>query len=268
MAIQFTKMSGSGNDFVIIDNRKPIMDDSKKVDFVKRVCDRKMSVGADGVIFLEESYKADIKWDFYNDDGSSAEMCGNGGRCVARYAVEKKITSNELTLETDAGIIAAKVDGVNVRIMLTSPEKLKQDIIAELNGLQYKIDSLNTGVPHAIIYSDDIENVDVKEVGNGIRFHEVFAPSGTNVNFVEKVGEHDLKIRTYERGVEDETLACGTGTVASALLSSYKNLVKPPVKVETRGGEILKVDFDPSNESDVFLEGLTRIAFEGVLKEY
>ena len=108
----------------------------------------------------------------------------------------------------------------------------------------------------------------MKEVGNGIRFHDVFAPSGTNVNFVEKIGDHDLKIRTYERGVEDETLACGTGTVASALLSSYKNLVKPPVKVETRGGEILKVDFDPANGSDVYLEGLTRIGFEGTLGEY
>ena len=248
MAIQFTKMSGSGNDFIIIDNRVPVMDNSKKVDFVKRVCDRKMSVGADGVIFVENSDKADIKWDFYNDDGSSAEMCGNGGRCVARYAVEKGITSDALTLETVAGVIAAKVSGASVRVKLTAPENLKQDIVAELNGAQYTIDSLNTGVPHAIIYSDNVENVNVKEVGNGIRFHDVFAPSGTNV--------------------EDETLACGTGTVASALLSSYKNLVKPPVKVETRGGEILKVDFDPANGSDVYLEGLTRISFEGTLGEY
>ena len=268
MAIQFTKMSGSGNDFIIIDNRVPVMDNPKKVDFVKRVCDRKMSVGADGVIFVENSDKADIKWDFYNEDGSSAEMCGNGGRCIARYAVEKGITSDELTLETVAGIIAAKVNGAIVRVKLTAPENLKQDIVAELNGAQYKIDSLNTGVPHAIIYSDNVENVNVKEVGNGIRFHDVFAPSGTNVNFVEKIGDHDLKIRTYERGVEDETLACGTGTVASALLSSYKNLVKPPVKVETRSGEILKVDFDPANGSDVYLEGLTRIGFEGTLGEY
>lgn len=268
MAIQFTKMSGSGNDFVIIDNRVPVMDDSKKVDFVKRVCDRKMSVGADGVIFVENSDKADIKWDFYNDDGSSAEMCGNGGRCVARYAVEKGIASDELTLETVAGIIAAKVDGAMVRVKLTAPENLQQNIVAELNGSSYQIDSLNTGVPHAIIYSDNVDNVNVKEVGNGIRFHDAFAPSGTNVNFVEKVGDHELKIRTYERGVEDETLACGTGTVAAALLSSYKNLVKPPVKVETRGGEVLKVDFDPANGSDVYLEGLTRIAFEGTLGEY
>ena len=263
--MEFTKMHGAGNDYVVIDGRDADMDWSA---FALSILDRHVGIGGDGLLVLVNSTMADVRMRMFNPDGSEAEMCGNGGRCVARYAVEKKITSNELTLETVAGIIAAKVDGVNVRVKLTSPENLKQDIVAELNGLQYKIDSLNTGVPHAIIYSEDIENVNVKEVGNGIRFHEVFAPSGTNVNFVEKVGEHDLKIRTYERGVEDETLACGTGTVASALLSSYKNLVKPPVKVETRGGEILKVDFDPSNETDVFLEGLTRIAFEGVLKEY
>ena len=271
MAIQFTKMSGSGNDFIIIDNRVPVIDDDKKVDFVRRVCDRKMSIGADGVIFVENSDKADIKWDFYNDDGSIPDMCGNGGRCVARYAVEKKIAPEELTLETLAGIIGAKVDGANVKVKLTSPENLRQDIDVDLNGTHFQIDSLNTGVPHAIIYSDDVEAVNVKDVGNGIRFHETFAPAGTNVDFVQKVGDQALKVRTYERGVEDETLACGTGVVASVLLSSYKNLVQPPVNVETRGGEFLKVDFHPANGGpvkDVYLEGLTRIAFEGTLAEY
>lgn len=270
MAIQFTKMSGSGNDFIIIDNRVPVIDDAKKVDFVRRVCDRRMSIGADGVIFVENSDKADIKWDFYNDDGSTPDMCGNGGRCVARYAVENKIASAELTLETLAGIISAKVGGANVRIKLTSPENLQQDIAVSLNGAQYQIDSLNTGVPHAIIYSDNIEAVNVKEAGHGIRFHQAFAPDGTNVNFVQKVGDRALKVRTYERGVEDETLACGTGVVASALLSSHKNLVQPPVEVETRGGEFLKVDFDTSKGpvTDVYLEGLTRISFEGMLAEY
>jgi len=264
-------MSGSGNDFIIIDNRDPVIDDEKKVDFVRRVCDRKMSIGADGVIFVENSDQADIKWDFYNDDGSSAEMCGNGGRCVARYAVEKKIAPAELTLETLAGIIGAKVEGANVKVKLTSPENLRQDIDVELNGTHFQVDSLDTGVPHAIIYSDDVEAVNVKDVGNGIRFHDKFAPAGTNVDFVQKVGDHALKVRTYERGVENETLACGTGVVASVLLSSYKNLVQPPVDVETRGGEFLKVDFHPANGGpvkDVYLEGLTRIAFEGTLAEY
>ena len=271
MALQFTKMSGSGNDFIIIDNRVPVMEDDKKRDFVRRVCDRRMSIGADGVIFVENSDCADIKWDFYNEDGSTPDMCGNGGRCLARYAVEKNLVpAHKMTMETLAGIIGAEVNGDSVRIKLTPPENLQQDIAIALNGAQYQIDSLNTGVPHAIIYSDNIEDVNVKEAGHGIRFHKAFAPAGTNVNFVQKVGDRALKIRTYERGVEDETLACGTGVVASALLSSYKNLVQPPVEVETRGGDILKVDFElPNGEgglvTDVYLEGPTHIAFEGLL---
>ena len=271
MAIQFTKMSGSGNDFIIIDNRVPVLDDDKKRDFVRRVCDRKMSIGADGVIFVENSDRADIKWDFYNEDGSSAEMCGNGGRCLARYAVENGMAPAKMTLETLAGIIEAEVKNDIVRIKLTPPENLRQDIAVALNGTEYQVDSLNTGVPHAIIYSDNVENMNVKELGRGIRFHEAFAPAGTNVNFVQKVGEHALKIRTYERGVEDETLACGTGVVASALLSSLKNRVQPPVEVETRGGDVLKVDFESGNGiagSVVYLEGPARIAFEGTLGEY
>ncbi len=273
MAIQFTKMSGSGNDFIVVDNRVPVIDDGKKFDFVRRVCDRKMSIGADGVIFVENSDKADIKWDFYNEDGSSAEMCGNGGRCVARYAVERNIAPAKMTLETMAGIIGAEVNGAIVKVKLTAPENLKQDIALALNGTEYRVDSLNTGVPHAIIYSDNVENVNVRETGHGIRCHDSFAPTGTNVDFVEKVGDRALKIRTYERGVEDETLACGTGVVASALLSHYKNMVQPPVEVETRGGDILKVDFEATDDdagksSVVYLEGPTRIAFEGTLAEY
>ena len=271
MTIRFTKMSGSGNDFIVIDNRVPVMDDDKKRDFVRRVCDRKMSVGADGVIFVENSERADIKWDFYNDDGSSAEMCGNGGRCLARYAVENKMAPSSMTLETLAGIIGAEVKGDIVKIKLTTPENLRQDIAVDLNGASFQVDSLNTGVPHAIVYADNVEDVNVKEAGNGIRFHSAFAPAGTNVNFVQKVGESALKIRTYERGVEDETLACGTGVVASALLSTLKNKVQPPVAVETQGGDILKVDFDLSSGLEsavVYLEGPARIAFEGTLVEY
>jgi diaminopimelate epimerase len=268
MAIQFTKMSGSGNDFVIVDNRVPVIDDAVKLDFVKRVCSRKTSVGADGVIFIENSESADIKWDFYNDDGSSADMCGNGARCAARYAFEKGIAPKELSLETLAGIITAKVDGAVVTVKLTSPENLRQDIDVGLEDGNFAVDHLNTGVPHSIVYSDNVDDLNVQKLGRGIRFHEKFQPAGTNVNFVQLVGEHELKIRTYERGVEDETLACGTGVVASVLLASKKDMVKSPVEVETRGGEKLKVHFtDGSNGSEVYLEGLTRIAFEGTLVE-
>jgi diaminopimelate epimerase len=269
MSIAFTKMSGSGNDFIIIDNRIPVMAEEAKRDFVAKVCTPKTSVGADGVIFIERSGNADFKWDFYNADGSSAEMCGNGARCAARYAYERKIAPYQMTFETLAGIISAEVRGDVVKVRLTPPEDLKADICLSFQGKSYIVDHLNTGVPHTIVYSEDVENDDILRVGQGIRFHKEFAPKGTNVNFVQKKGDDSLKIRTYERGVEGETLACGTGVVASAILSALKKNVEPPVLVETRGGEILKVYFDGANGAidEVYLEGSTKVTFEGTLVE-
>ena len=271
MNIVFTKMSGSGNDFIIIDNRDPVIEDSAKRDFVRQICVPKLSVGADGVIFVENSNKADFKWDFYNADGSSPEMCGNGGRCVAKYAHVKKIASEKMSFETPAGIITAEIKESYVRIKLTAPEDLQRNLNIDLNGKIFKVDSLNTGVPHAIVYSDDIANEDVRKIGRGIRAHPVFSPGGTNVDFVQKQGEGLLRVRTYERGVEDETLACGTGVVASALLASQADLVKPPVRVLTQGGEVLIVDFETVNGDggfkEVFLEGLAKIVFEGSIVE-
>lgn len=269
MGVAFTKMSGSGNDFIVIDNRVTVVQDDNKREFARKACAVKTSVGADGVIFIENSDKADFRWDFYNADGSSAEMCGNGGRCVARYAFERGIAPRELTFETTAGIISAVVDGVMVRIKLTAPKDLKQAVNVELDGVQYSVDSLNTGVPHAIVYSDDVSAMDVCKIGRGIRRHAAFAPAGTNVDFVQKTGDRSLKVRTYERGVEDETLACGTGVVASVLLACKKGIVSAPVEVETQGGETLKVDFQSGNGSfgDVYLEGLSKITFEGTIVE-
>ena len=269
MAIQFTKMSGSGNDFVIIDNRVPVMPNENKREFARKVCEPKSSVGADGVIFIENSEVADFKWDFYNNDGSSAEMCGNGGRCAERYAYENKIAPSNLSFETTAGIITAEVSGSTVKVKLTKPVDFLQNIDIEVNGVSYNVDSLNTGVPHAIIYAEDLEAVDIQAVGRAVRFHPKFAPAGTNVDWVQKKNGNSLRIRTYERGIEAETLACGTGAVASALLASYRNQVKPPVEVETRGGDILKIDFKPSDKmiEDVYLEGPAKITFDGTLVE-
>ena len=271
MSIVFTKMSGSGNDFIIIDNRESIIKDSAKRDFVSKICVPKLSVGADGVIFIEDSKKVDFKWDFYNDDGSSAEMCGNGGRCVARYAYEKNIASKKMSFETIAGIVSAEVKESYVRIKLTPPKNFQTNLNIKLNGIEFKVDSLDTGVPHAIIYTEDIANEDVFGIGQGIREHSAYAPAGTNVDFVQRQDENKLKIRTYERGVEGETLACGTGVVASALLASRLGLVKPPVLVETQGGEVLTVDFKitdgDENFGEVFLEGSAKIVFEGTIVE-
>lgn len=264
-------MSGSGNDFILIDNRDSIIKPNQKREFVKKVCVPKMSVGADGVIFIENSDKADFRWDFYNSDGGSAEMCGNGGRCVARYAYEKQIAPRrKLSFETLAGIIQAEVDGKSVKVWLTPPSDFREGIEVELDGVSYSIDAVNTGVPHAVIFSKDLDDDSVRRIGSGVRFHRAFAPAGTNVNFVEVRDRHRLKVRTYERGVEGETLACGTGVVASALVAARGNRVEPPVQVETLGGDIVNVCFDESSNGsfgEVCLEGLTKTVFEGTLVE-
>ena len=176
-----------------------------------------------------------------------------------------------MSFETTAGIIMAEVKGSYVRLKLTAPEGMQRNLDIDLNGEIFKVDSLNTGVPHAIIYSDDVANEDVSRIGRGIRLHPIFSPSGTNVDFVQKQGENELLVRTYERGVEEETLACGTGVVASALLANQANLVKPPVRVQTHGGEVLTVDFEKIHGDgefkEVFLEGSAKIVFEGTIVE-
>ena len=270
MNIPFTKMSGAGNDFVIIDNRNPIIEPRQKREFVKKVSARKTSIGADGVIFIEDSDKENFSWDFYNSDGSTAEMCGNGARCVSRYAYEHDIAPRQLSFETLAGIITAEVNDSMVKVKLPVPNHLRVDLKVKLGDTSYIVDSLNTGVPHVVVFSKDVNREDIQRIGRGIRFHQEFAPAGTNVNLAQVKDSHSLKVRTYERGIESETLACGTGAVASAILASRKNKVQPPIEVETRGGDLLKIYSDkPDNGSfsNIFLEGTTKNSFEGVILE-
>ncbi len=269
MKIPFMKMSGSGNDFILIDHRKPMMEVGRMAEFVRKVCQRRISVGADGVIFIEPSERADFKWQFFNADGSVAEMCGNGGRCAARFAFLKGITGPSLTFETLAGILSAQVDGKRVKLEMTKPHSLKLDESLSLLGQPTTLSSIHTGVPHAVQFVESLEEVDVIERGRAIRYHPHYAPAGTNANFVRLEGRSQLSIRTYERGVEDETLACGTGTVASVLIAAFKGLVTSPVSVRTRGGEILRVDFEIEGQEvkRVFFEGEVHIIYEAEMWE-
>lgn len=269
MKIPFMKMSGSGNDFILIDHRKPLIEVDRMADFARKVCQRRISVGADGLIFIENSEQADFKWRFFNADGSEAEMCGNGGRCVARFANLKGITEPTLTFETTAGILSAQVNGKRVKLEMTKPHSLKLDQTLLIDGREEILSSINTGVPHAVQFVEDIESVDVIRLGRAIRHHPHFAPAGTNANFVQLGNGSQLSIRTYERGVEDETLACGTGTVASALIAAYKGLVKSPVSVQTRGGEVLTVHFEivGLEVKRVFFEGEVHIIYEAEMWE-
>ena len=237
--------------------------------FAQRVCRRRVSVGADGLILIERSEKADFKWRFFNSDGSEAEMCGNGGRCAARFAWLKGIAGPSLTFETLAGILSAQVDGRRVKLELTRPSDPKLDETAVIEGKQQIFSTINTGVPHAVIFSENLEGMEILRIGRTIRFHPYFSPSGTNVNFVRLETGPQLSIRTYERGVEDETLACGTGAVASALIAAFKGLVRSPVSIKTKGGEVLLVHFEIEAEKvkKVFLEGDVHIIYEAEMCE-
>ena len=263
--IEFYKMSGCGNDFILIDNRDKKLDGIDLKPFAASICRPKVSVGADGLIVIEPSDKADFRWIFLNADGSEAEMCGNGGRCAARFAFIQGIAGERLSFETKAGIIDAEVKGEVVKLRLTDPRDLKLDYAIPVKGGHLKVNSVNTGVPHVVSFVDAINEFDVFGYGRDVRFHSAYAPAGTNVNFVKLEGPNRLRVRTYERGVEDETLACGTGAVASALIATSKSLVDSPVEILVKSGEILKIYFDKSGDSfsKVYLEGKASVIYEG-----
>ena len=267
MKIPFVKMSGSGNDFILIDHRKPILQRDRMSAFAQQVCRRRVSVGADGLIFIEPSKKADFKWQFFNADGSEAEMCGNGSRCVARFAYLKKIVKKDMTFETLAGIIHAEVKKDTVRVQLTKACGLRTNITVPLDRSTRTGHFINTGVPHLVYLSDHLDTEDVDGVGRKTRQHEIFKPEGTNVNFMQIDGPHRLRIRTYERGVEGETLACGTGAVAAALIAAALGKASSPMTVMTRGGDRLVVSFMREGEqfTDLHLEGKAEVVCEGML---
>ena len=268
-SIPFVKMQGSGNDFILIDNRPRHLDPGDLDDFVPRVCRRAKSVGADGFILLEESARADFRWHFFNADGSRAEMCGNGSRCAARWAHALGIAPAQLEFETDAGVISAVVKGRKVKVRLTDPTSMEWDVRLPSNGRDLHLQTLNTGVPHAVGFVEDLEGCDVVEVGRYVRHHARFQPAGTNMNFAKVMERGRIAIRTYERGVEDETLACGTGAVASALASTELGFTDSPVDVVTRSGEVLQISFQKEGDrySEVHMEGETTLVYEGSLNE-
>jgi diaminopimelate epimerase len=265
--IPFSKMTGCGNDFIIIDNRRKILDADRLGDFVRKVCAPKLSVGADGLVLVEPSTKVNFQWRFFNSDGSVAEMCGNAARCVARFAVLKGIAPSPMAFETLAGIIEAEVAGRQIKVLMVPPTGLKLEIDVSVDGESHPVHFINTGVPHAVKFVEQAALVSVKELGKKIRFHPRFHPAGTNANFVQVMDRKHIKVRTYERGVEDETLACGTGAVASALIAARKKFVDSPVEVQTSGGEVLKIYFQHKGDGfdRVFLEGDARVVYEGEL---
>jgi len=267
--LAFSKFSGSGNDFIIIDNRTGAFErlGAAVPQLVRRLCRRRFSVGADGLILIQRDPEVDFAWRFFNADGSEVEMCGNGGRCAARFASLKGIARPKMAFRTLAGVMHAEVLGAAVKLEVGVPKDITEVFELEVGGKSLQACGINTGVPHVVVPVADIDGCDVVGLGRAIRHHGRFAPAGTNANFVRSAGER-LEIRTYERGVEDETLACGTGSIAAALLFARESGVGSPVKVKTRGGETLRIHFvrDGGDFKDVFLEGGAAYVFEGVLQ--
>ena len=287
-SIPFWKMSGSGNDFVVIDNRRGAVRGNLSA-WARRLCHRQFGVGADGLLLLCAASEVrrskpaiagpgtselgagapDFRMVYYNADGSRATMCGNGARCLAWAAHAWGVTGRRPAFQTDAGPVQGEVDGEMVRITLSAPRNFQPERSVKALGRTYRLAFIDTGVPHAVVPVRNAESVDILAEGRALRFHPAFGRPGTNVNFVQRLGGRKLRVRTYERGVEGETLACGTGVTASALAAALRGWVRPVVRCVTTGGDTLEVDFRLHPEtpahpaSQVTLKGPVRRTFIG-----
>ena len=267
-AVRFWKLEGAGNDFLGLDGRAGGF--KLKRQQIADLCDRRRGVGADGVLVVEKPKVrgADFRMRYYNSDGGEAEMCGNGARCfalLARAVSGRK--GNVLRIQTQAGLVTLQIRGQEVQVSMTEPTKLRLGRKLVVAGRKLAVDFLNTGVPHAVLFVRSVRSIDVAKQGRAIRYHSAFAPSGTNVNFVEIGRGNRIHVRTYERGVEGETLACGTGVVAASILSNLRRGLRSPILVTTRGGDHLRVGFSMVNGQarKVTLQGPARIVYRGVL---
>src|ERR671918_1118101 len=241
--LRFTKMNGAGNDFILFDNRTGDIDLDRNQ--IAQLCDRHRGIGADGVLLLENPTNgADFRMRYFNADGGEAEMCGNGARCFARFANKVGGRKVNISFETPAGVISAELKGDLVTLRMTEPTDLRLNVDLPTATDNKTIHFINSGVPHVVIPVAKIDDADVRREGAAIRYHKMFLPSGANVNFMEKRGANEIAIRTYERGVEDETLACGTGIVASALIFAATENATGSVIVLARGGDELQVGFE------------------------
>jgi len=266
--IKFTKMAGAGNDFIIIESVNGL--NVRKLAI--NSCDRTNGIGADGLLILDKSKKADYKMRIINADGSIAEMCGNGVRCISAYIVQnKKPKKKRFSIETLGGLILGEAKGEIANVRLSDPVGYEPNISIDVNKRKLSVSHIDTGVPHTIIFVDRIDEINVQCIGEMIRYHKRFKPRGTNVNFIEQVNKNLVDVRTYERGVEDETKACGTGSVAAAIVTYLKanpnvqNKSKAKMMVRTTGKEILEITFDiiegvPSN---VWLKGSANFIAKG-----
>jgi diaminopimelate epimerase len=266
LRLPFIKCSGAGNDFVLIDNMKGEFQ-LQPSEVARVLCSRAFGVGADGLLLLEASYRAAFHMRYYNADGSYGGMCGNGGRCAAMYAFRAGHAQASMSFEALDHLYRADVQGDQIRLFMKDPRQFRlhkelQDLVP---GCFKSPVSVDTGAPHIVFFVAKVDDLDVEGLGRTLRHHAAFAPGGTNVNFVQRESPSSILLRTYERGVERETLACGTGSVASAIVSTLEGEGRPPVGVRVRSGETVTVDFHGTGEeiTRVTLTGSAHMLFEG-----
>lgn len=268
MQIAFTKMHGAGNDFVMIENLDGAIQLSSEQ--VARLCDRRFGIGADGLILLNppQSADTDATMVYYNADGGRVDMCGNGARCFTAFAMDNQVGDGEtVRFATDAGPMAATAKNGVFTIRMTPVHSIELGQVLNSEQGSYQYDFMNTGVEHVVVFTDDVESVDIVPEGSAIRYHHNF-PKGTNANFAEIQSDGIIKVRTYERGVEGETLACGTGVTAVAIAANLTKNLPKPISVLVRGGDTLTVDFkrDGDSISDITLTGPAVTVFQGTIE--
>ena len=262
--IKFWKMHGAGNDFILVDDRLlrfPVTDHR----WISRICSLHKGIGAEGLILLQPSDEASFFMRFFNPDGSEADMCGNGLRCAARLANDLGIAGKEMTVKTQAGILEAAIIKNSARVAMPLSSAVRLNFPVQAGGQSIMCNFINTGVPHVVVETENLEAVDLQNIGPLLRRHKDFAPKGANVDYMRITGDHSLSVRTYERGVEAETLACGTGITACAIVAVLNNRLTPPVRVKCRHGDTLEVDFKRNGKrvQDVTLLGPAMHVFQG-----
>jgi len=262
--MRFYKLQASGNDFILIEDKSYSTSYLKKL--AKKLCVRRLSVGADGLLAVKKLNKDNFQMRIFNPDGSEAEMCGNGIRCVA-FWINKRNNINKLIVHTKAGKIPANIRGSYVKIKMVDPFGIKLNISFKILRKRWQASYINTGVPHTVLFVKSLDRINVEEIGRKIRFHKIFKPWGTNVDFVEIIHKGKIRVRTYERGVEKETLSCGTGVTASAIIFGLKYDQDKKIEVLTKSGEALKVYFKKESDkiNNVWFEGKVYYLYEGRL---
>jgi diaminopimelate epimerase len=260
MELSFSKYQGAGNDFIIIDDRSACFPAEKEL--ISRLCHRKYGIGADGLILLQKSLAADYRMNFYNSDGSRPGMCGNGLRCLASFIKSLGLTDDCCSIESPQGIHSIKFMGDKVAVSMGTPKVQHWELPLVHEGQALKAYVIHSGVPHAVFFLDEIENVNLDHLGKQVRFSPLFSPEGVNVNIVTVAKPSSLCIRTYERGVEGETLACGTGAVAAAYAASLVFGLNSPIQILPASKETLEVVRE-NKEGEMFLIGSAAFVFSG-----